>query len=106
MREMMNNLEKKVMEMHEKKGTFKMFVADYKKAVAFFKQAQTAYRTGTNRTVNGEHETMMAEKYARILESRVYLNCASSFAGMSAMKRLSIYVNLETMILKMDQKAA
>lgn len=100
------NLEKKVMEIYEKKGTFRMFISDYKKAVAFFKQAQTAYRTGTNRTINGEQETMMAEKYARILESRVYLNCAADFSGMAAMKRLSIYAGLETIILKMDQKVA
>ena len=65
----MMNLENRILEM-SKKGNFKMFAADYQKAVCFFEQAQTAYRTGTNRTVNGEHETMMAEKYARILESR------------------------------------
>lgn len=89
----------------KKKGYWDGFASDYRRAIEFYKNAETAFRTGTKRTVSGENEAKMAGRYVNILESRVYFDNAGMFAGKTAMERLAMYEALQPVIEKISKTA-
>ena len=76
-------------------GSFQMFVADYRRAMKFYRNAVT----GLGRTVRGEDERGDSDQYANVLLAPNYLNGKKILSdNYTGMQRLGFLSELEQLV--------